>query len=163
EREKGVLVGEAGKRCLQHLAVAPVHGLGLAVGARAGPKSHSTEGTDHGHADEQRSNAPQQLHVRSFPSLPGDICRYEPGLKLFPPNRPARRDSRTVYGPGYELSTTRNRRLMTLFVHDTHHVRGKAEEQFEAAYCAQWMPALAADGDARLLWYCLHAHGSGPA
>jgi hypothetical protein len=52
---------------------------------------------------------------------------------------------------------------MTLFVHETHHVRGRAEEDFEAAYRDQWMPALAADDDARLLWYCHHAHGSGPA
>jgi len=52
---------------------------------------------------------------------------------------------------------------MTLFVHETHHVRGRSEEDFEAAYRDQWMPALAADDDARLLWYCHHAHGSGPA
>jgi len=52
---------------------------------------------------------------------------------------------------------------MTLFVHETHHVRGRAEEDFEAAYRDHWLPALAADDDARLLWYCHHAHGSGPA
>ncbi|MBV8982719.1 MAG: hypothetical protein JO086_17610 [Acidimicrobiia bacterium] len=52
---------------------------------------------------------------------------------------------------------------MTLFVHETHHVRGKSEEVFEAAYRDRWMPALAAGDDARLLWYCHHAHGSGPA
>src|SRR5438270_4691147 len=52
---------------------------------------------------------------------------------------------------------------MTLFVHETHHVRGRAEEDFEAAYRDRWMPALASDADARLLWYCHHAHGSGPA
>src|SRR4051812_13444650 len=52
---------------------------------------------------------------------------------------------------------------MTLFVHETHHVRGRAEEDFEAAYRDRWMPALAGDADARLLWYCHHAHGSGPA
>ena len=52
---------------------------------------------------------------------------------------------------------------MTLFVHETHHVRGRSEEDFEAAYRDDWMPALAADADARLLWYCHHAHGSGPA
>ena len=52
---------------------------------------------------------------------------------------------------------------VTLFVHETHQVRGRAEEDFEAAFRDQWMPALASDGDARLLWYCHHAHGSGPA
>jgi hypothetical protein len=52
---------------------------------------------------------------------------------------------------------------MTLFVHETHHIRGRAEEAFEAAYRDEWLPALGGDGDARLLWYCHHAHGSGPA
>src|SRR5438270_1464820 len=52
---------------------------------------------------------------------------------------------------------------MTLFVHETHHVRGRAADAFEAAYRDEWMPALAAGDDARLLWYCHHAHGSGPA
>src|SRR5947207_2232019 len=52
---------------------------------------------------------------------------------------------------------------MTLFVHETHHVRGRGEDAFEAAYRDEWMPALGADEDARLLWFCHHAHGSGPA
>ena len=52
---------------------------------------------------------------------------------------------------------------MTLFVHETHHVRGRAEDDFEAAYRDEWMPALGAGDDARLLWFCHHAHGSGPA
>lgn len=50
-----------------------------------------------------------------------------------------------------------------LFLHEVHRVRGKAEDEFESAYRDHWMPALAADDDARLLWYCNHAHGSGPA
>src|SRR5206468_1944716 len=85
-----------------------------------------------------------------FPSLSGDIGRSERGLKPICPNWTLRP---IVYGP----------RLMTLFVHETHHVRGRAEEAFEAAVRDRWMPALAADDDARLLWYCHHAHGSGPA
>jgi hypothetical protein len=52
---------------------------------------------------------------------------------------------------------------MTLFVHETHHVRGKAEDEFESAYRDEWLPKVAEGGDARLLWYCHHAHGSGPA
>src|SRR5438067_8213357 len=52
---------------------------------------------------------------------------------------------------------------MTLFVHETHHVRGLDADDFDAAYRDGWMPALAAGDDARLLWYCHHAHGSGPA
>ena len=50
-----------------------------------------------------------------------------------------------------------------LFVHETHEVRGRSEDAFEAAYRDEWMPALADDDDARLVWYCNHAHGSGPA
>jgi hypothetical protein len=48
-----------------------------------------------------------------------------------------------------------------LFIHEVHRVRGKREDEFEAAYRDGWMPALGATDDARLLWYCHHAHGSG--
>ena len=50
-----------------------------------------------------------------------------------------------------------------LFLHEVHQVRGAREEAFEAAYRDVLLPALADDGDARLLWYFHHAHGSGPA
>jgi hypothetical protein len=50
-----------------------------------------------------------------------------------------------------------------LFIHEVHRVRGREEEAFEAAYRDGWMPALGQGDDARLLWYCNHAHGSGPA
>jgi len=50
-----------------------------------------------------------------------------------------------------------------LFLHEVHQVRGAAEDEFEAAYRDQWMPDLAGGNDGRLLWYCHHAHGSGPA
>jgi hypothetical protein len=50
-----------------------------------------------------------------------------------------------------------------LFVHEVHHVRGSREEEFEAAFREEWMPVLAKDDEARLLWYFNHAHGSGPA
>lgn len=50
-----------------------------------------------------------------------------------------------------------------LFMHEVHEVRGRAEDDFEAAYRDGWMPMLAAGDDARLLWYTNHAHGSGPA
>ena len=52
---------------------------------------------------------------------------------------------------------------MTFFLHETHRVRGALEEQFEAHYRDRWMAALAADDDARLLWYVHQAHGTGPA
>ena len=50
-----------------------------------------------------------------------------------------------------------------LFMHEVHKVRGRAEDDFEAAFRNGWMPMLAADDDARLLWYADHAQGSGPA
>lgn len=49
------------------------------------------------------------------------------------------------------------------FMHEVHKVRGRAEADFEAAFREGWMPMLAEDGDARLLWYADHAQGSGPA
>lgn len=50
-----------------------------------------------------------------------------------------------------------------LFMHEVHKVRGRAEDEFEAAFRDGWMPMLAAGDDARLLWYADHAQGSGPA
>ena len=50
-----------------------------------------------------------------------------------------------------------------LFMHEVHSVRGRAEEDFEAAFRSEWMPTVGAGVDARLLWYANHAHGSGPA
>jgi hypothetical protein len=50
-----------------------------------------------------------------------------------------------------------------LFVHEVHKVRGRAEDEFEAAFRDGWMPTLAASDEARLLWYANHAHGSGPS
>ena len=50
-----------------------------------------------------------------------------------------------------------------LFLHEVHHVKGAAEEEFEAAFRDEWMPVMAQGDGARLLWYCNHAHGSGPA
>lgn len=50
-----------------------------------------------------------------------------------------------------------------LFVHEVHRFAGAREEEFEAAYRDGWMPALAKDDDARLLYFLHHAHGSGRA
>lgn len=50
-----------------------------------------------------------------------------------------------------------------LFLHEVHQVKGADELAFEAAFRDEWMPRLAEGDDARLLWYCNHAHGSGPA
>lgn len=48
-----------------------------------------------------------------------------------------------------------------LFLHETHKVVGARRDDFEAAYREGWMPRLAEDDNARLLWYTNHAHGSG--
>ncbi|MBV8929139.1 MAG: hypothetical protein JO152_08455 [Mycobacteriaceae bacterium] len=50
-----------------------------------------------------------------------------------------------------------------LFMHEVHKVRGRAEDEFEAAFREGWMPMLGAGDEARLLWYTTHAHGSGPS
>ena len=49
-----------------------------------------------------------------------------------------------------------------LFVHEVHRVRGRAEDDFDAAFRDGWMPTLGASDEARLLWYNNQAHGSGP-
>jgi hypothetical protein len=50
-----------------------------------------------------------------------------------------------------------------LFVHEVHSVRGAFEDAFEQAMHDGWMSTLAKGGDARLLWYCVQAHGTGLA
>jgi hypothetical protein len=50
-----------------------------------------------------------------------------------------------------------------LFIHEVHEVRGRNEEDFEAVIRDGWMPMLAKEDDARLLWYCEWVHGTGPA
>ena len=50
-----------------------------------------------------------------------------------------------------------------LFLHETHKVVGTRHDEFEAAYREGWMPTLANEDNARLLWYTNHAHGSGLA
>ncbi len=54
---------------------------------------------------------------------------------------------------------------MTLYLHEVHHVRGRAEDDFEAAFREDggWMQQLGNGTDGRLLWYANHAHGTGPA
>jgi hypothetical protein len=52
---------------------------------------------------------------------------------------------------------------VTIFLHEVHNVRGAREDDFEAHYRDGWMGELAKGDDARLLWYCHQAHGTGPA
>ena len=44
-----------------------------------------------------------------------------------------------------------------LFMHEVHKVRGRAEDEFEAAIRQGWMPTIGAGDDARLMWYTNHA------
>jgi hypothetical protein len=50
-----------------------------------------------------------------------------------------------------------------LYIHEVHEVIGRREDDFEATMRDEWMPTLAKDDDARLLWFCVHVHGTGPA
>jgi hypothetical protein len=50
-----------------------------------------------------------------------------------------------------------------LLLHEIHTVAGKHEDDFEAAFRDGWMPTLARDDDARLLYFLRLAHGSGRA
>jgi hypothetical protein len=54
---------------------------------------------------------------------------------------------------------------VTLFLHEVHRVRGKVEDDFEAAYRdpGGWMDLLGRGEDARLLTYFHQVHGSGPS
>jgi hypothetical protein len=52
-----------------------------------------------------------------------------------------------------------------LFVHETHSVIGRCEEEFEHAFRGPggFAERVAEDADTRLLWYLEHTHGTGPA
>jgi hypothetical protein len=48
-----------------------------------------------------------------------------------------------------------------LFVHELHEVVGAREDEFETALREAWMPGVARDGEAALLYFLHHAHGTG--
>jgi len=50
-----------------------------------------------------------------------------------------------------------------LLLHEIHTVAGRHEDEFEAAFRDGWMPTLARDDDARLLYFLRLAHGTGRA
>jgi hypothetical protein len=50
-----------------------------------------------------------------------------------------------------------------LLLHETHEVRGVSEDAFDHAYRDGWMPRLATEPGARLLYYLRQAHGTGPS
>jgi len=50
-----------------------------------------------------------------------------------------------------------------LMVHEVHRVAGAHEDEFEASFRDRYLPALAKEDDARLLYFMHLAHGSGRA
>ena len=50
-----------------------------------------------------------------------------------------------------------------LLLHEVHTVAGRHEDEFEAMFRDGWMPDVAEDDDARLLYYLKLAHGTGRA
>jgi hypothetical protein len=69
----------------------------------------------------------------------------------------------TVRLSGSAMQRSHRRSRGMLFMHEVHTVRGRAEDEFEAAFRDGWMATLGAGDEARLLWYANHAHGTGPA
>ncbi len=50
---------------------------------------------------------------------------------------------------------------MSLIVHELHSVNGRHEDEFDALWRDEWIPALGRGDDARVLHYLRHAHGTG--
>jgi hypothetical protein len=69
----------------------------------------------------------------------------------------------TVRLSGSAMQRSHRRSRGMLFMHEVHTVRGRAEDEFEAAFRDGWMTTLGAGDEARLLWYANQAHGTGPA
>ena len=49
-----------------------------------------------------------------------------------------------------------------IYIHESHHVIGGHMEAFLESCKTEWKPLIEADGSARLLWFWLWAHGTGP-
>ncbi len=50
-----------------------------------------------------------------------------------------------------------------LYLHETHEIAGGQTDRFEQLLRQQWMPLVERDGDAKLLWFWHHMHGTGPS
>ena len=48
-----------------------------------------------------------------------------------------------------------------LIVHEVHSVDGRREDDFDALWRDEWIPALGAGDDSRVLHYLRHTHGTG--
>jgi len=49
------------------------------------------------------------------------------------------------------------------FLHETHAVRGEAEEEFDALLRDAWIPRVAGTAEARVAYVLRHTHGTGPS
>ena len=50
-----------------------------------------------------------------------------------------------------------------IFWHEIHQVAGGKLEEFHGVVRERWKPLVERDGDARLLWFWDHGHGTGPS
>ena len=50
-----------------------------------------------------------------------------------------------------------------LIIHELHAVDGRKEDEFDALWRDEWIPAIGERDDTRVLHYLRHAHGSGPS
>jgi hypothetical protein len=50
-----------------------------------------------------------------------------------------------------------------IYLHETHEVVAGESDAFEEAFRTGWRPLLEAHGEARLLWFWEHTHGTGPS
>ena len=48
-------------------------------------------------------------------------------------------------------------------LHETHSIRGEAEDAFDALLCDAWIPRVAETQGARVAYVLRHAHGTGPS
>jgi len=50
-----------------------------------------------------------------------------------------------------------------IFLHEIHEVVGGRMAEFEESVRTVWRPRVERDGEARLVWFWLHTHGTGPS
>ena len=50
-----------------------------------------------------------------------------------------------------------------IFLHETHEIAGGRLAEFEERWRDGWLPAIEGSGDARLVWFWEHTHGTGPS
>ena len=50
-----------------------------------------------------------------------------------------------------------------IFLHEVHEIAGGRMVEFETAVRGGWKPLVEEEGKAKLLWFWLHTHGTGPS